>query len=90
MVCREDFIYMSISSTLQSVSRASSFYFAGKGCNESVFVSLAKHRPTNTYVAIKRTNLERCDLEFNIIHVSTAFLDEEVTILRAQYTKDHI
>ena len=43
---------------------------SGCGCNNSATVSLAWHRPTEQHVAVKRINLEKCEMDFSIIQVS--------------------
>ena len=42
---------------------------AGQGCNGQAIVSLAKHIPSGTLLAVKCINLEKCDLEVHSIQV---------------------
>lgn len=39
----------------------------GKGCNEAVTISLAEHIPTGFRVAVKRTNVEQCEIDFSVL-----------------------
>ncbi|KAJ8307008.1 hypothetical protein KUTeg_015092 [Tegillarca granosa] len=41
----------------------------GKGCNEAVTISLAEHIPTGFRVAVKRTNIEQCEIDFSVLQV---------------------
>ena len=43
--------------------------YLGCGCDNCATVSLAWHRPTEQHVAVKRINLEQCEMDFNTIQV---------------------
>ena len=44
-------------------------FVSGCGCDNCATVSLAWHRPSEQYVAVKRINLEQCEMGFHKIQV---------------------
>ncbi|XP_060075919.1 STE20-related kinase adapter protein alpha-like isoform X2 [Ylistrum balloti] len=39
----------------------------GRGCNDAAGIILTKHMPSGKHIAVKKTNLESCDMDFSIL-----------------------
>ncbi|XP_021355826.1 STE20-related kinase adapter protein alpha-like isoform X2 [Mizuhopecten yessoensis] len=39
----------------------------GRGCNDTAGIILTKHIPSSKHIAIKKTNLESCDIDFSVL-----------------------
>ncbi|XP_069120169.1 STE20-related kinase adapter protein alpha-like isoform X2 [Argopecten irradians] len=39
----------------------------GRGCNDRASIILTKHIPSGKHIAIKKTNLESCDIDFSVL-----------------------
>ena len=41
----------------------------GRACNDAATISLAKHKPSGGHVAVKKIDVESCDIDFHLLQV---------------------